>query len=84
MTHHALSMHPRSKPTMMAPQRLAIGALGLFAPAFPALAATPAQTVPQASASDPQASTPAPPQLGSITVTDTAIEEGSLRADRQH
>ena len=64
-------------PPACVPRGLAIGVLGLFAPAFPALAAAPG-------GSGAQASTPAPPQLGSVTVTDTAIEEGSLRADRQH
>jgi catecholate siderophore receptor len=76
----ATRAEPRSK-TVLAQHHLAIGALGLFAPAFPAFAAThnAANSNP-----DAQAASPAPAQLGTVTVTDSAIDEGSLRADRQH
>lgn len=62
---------------------LAIGAIGLFAPVFPAMAATPVSgDAPPATG--PQASTAkAPAELGAVTVTDTAITGGSYRADRQ-
>ncbi|EGD58710.1 TonB-dependent siderophore receptor [Novosphingobium nitrogenifigens DSM 19370] len=57
---------------------MAIGAIGLFAPVFPAAAATP-----EATPADPQAQTTHnQAELGAVTVTDTVVVEGSYRADR--
>ena len=63
-------------PRRAAMPALAIGAMGLFAPAFPALAAE--------SDAPPETGGRASAKLGTVVVTDSAINEGSLRADRPH
>ncbi|HWU02025.1 MAG TPA: TonB-dependent receptor, partial [Novosphingobium sp.] len=57
---------------------LAIGCLGLFSPVFPAMA----QTVPAKGSDDDARTSQAPANLGGVTVTDTAIDEGGYKTER--